>query len=142
PAHGLRAPALPHHEAVAGQKWDVDGKVHSNDRSATGLDLARTRAEEPQLGRVFSRPHVGVVRARAGHGVIEAGEDVEAGVEDPGRLPLTTAYEGVAPADLVVVDAGEVGRHPAPGLGSLPRLLVRLQGADANVTLTGGKAEP
>jgi len=67
--------------------------------------------------------------------VVEAGEDVQAGVENSGRLPLATAYQGVAPANLVVVDAREVGRHPASGLGSLPRLLVRLQGADANLTL-------
>src|SRR5438874_1505291 len=115
--------------------------MHSDEGRATGLDLARTRGEEAQLGRVFSRPDVGVVRARAGHGVVEVGEDVQAGIEDSGRLPLPTAYEGVAPADLVVVDAGEVGRHAASGLGPLPRLLVRLQGSDANVTLIGDEDE-
>ena len=80
---------------------------------------------------------VGVEGPSTRDGVVEAGQDLEAGVEDLGRLPLAGADKYVASAHLLVMHASEVGGDAAAGLGALARLLMGLEGAHADVAVTG-----
>src|SRR5260221_14739517 len=100
--------------------------MHADEGALARLDLTRPAPEQPHLGRVLARSDVGVEGAAARDGVVEAVEDVKAGVEDLGGFPLARSYEGVAAAHLVVMDAGEVGGDAAAGLCPFACLLVRL----------------
>ena len=104
----------------------VKGKVHADERLSTGVDLAGTGSQQPQLGRVLAGADVGVEGAAAGDRVVEAREDMETGVEDLRWLPLVRADDSVAAANVAVVDACQVGGDAAAGFRPFACLLVRL----------------
>src|SRR5581483_5716645 len=92
-ANRLRAPALAQHEPVTRQKWHRDREVHAHEAGAAGLNLRGPGAEQPQPGWLLARTDVGVEGAPAGDGVVEAGEHLQASVENRGGFPLVSTHE-------------------------------------------------
>ena len=107
-ADRLVAARLAQHVPVAGQQRHGDGQEHAHRTARTRSD--RVAAQHAHPHGDLARAEVREVRAAPGDVVVERRQHVEGRVEAIGRPPASGRHHGVAAADLVVADPGEVER--------------------------------